>query len=114
MARPTPARNTLRRVRLVGGLIISLSKVKALRASAEAVVLAKDAETQCRSQLSLSTRFRQKVRLLHSGQSMRLRIRANRLNQSLLASPLTLLCAQPRAGILTVIVDCKHNCDILT
>jgi len=41
-ASPAAARNTLRRVRVVGGLIMSISKVKALRASAEAVVFAKD------------------------------------------------------------------------
>jgi hypothetical protein len=36
-ASPAPARNTLRRVR-VGGLIMSISKAKAPRGSAEAVV----------------------------------------------------------------------------
>ena len=36
MARPTPARNTLRRVRAVGGFIMSISMLTALRASSEA------------------------------------------------------------------------------
>jgi hypothetical protein len=42
IAKPTPARNTLRRVRIVGGLIMSISRLKALGASAEAVALPKD------------------------------------------------------------------------
>jgi hypothetical protein len=41
-ASPVPARNTPRRVRIVGGLIMSTSRLKGLRASAEAVTSARD------------------------------------------------------------------------
>jgi len=63
-ASPAPARNTLRRVRVVGGLIMSISRVKALRATAEAVVLC--VNTQCRSQSSCQPTLGKRTSLYHS------------------------------------------------
>src|SRR5260370_11423501 len=113
-ASSAPARHTLRRVRIVGGLVMSISRLKALRASAEAVAFVKIDKNTMSFTIVFLTCSDEMSSLRTSCSGGTDQISANWLNKRLIVSHSCFYRPQPRAHILTAIVDCKRNRDVLT
>src|SRR5258707_531731 len=114
-ASPAPAPITLRRVRIVGSLIMSISKKreKALRCQHGGSSVVK---TRCHSQLFCLTPFREPSSLRSFRESVdigRKAIFRQIFRMRHLLAMLLCLSRSPIEHISTAIIDCVRHCDVL-